>query len=1336
MKVQGGINEAAHATAAATALCKEDDEEEQEDGVNVTANSLHPGVINTNPACDGGFFDRSMEIRYDVIISFLSSRKDLCVNEDVVSKESRDSIDAGCMKLLASWVSFAKQYQLALTEPFGRIAGSILHLDPLFFVDSVVSELLGEEIRLKSLDDQKIFSIIIINTISSFVSVSTPASSDEELEGDSDTEAIPDSIFDDASIHINAENASVEKQKTHSEDPFNIYKLLTKNKENNHKEFNLEDSERLNNIQEEVLKDKFNEDAAESTCSGHFKKSNISRTGGSILQVMEEMVKETKMENIDLFSIKRCWGNLAFDYAHSASVGNSGGILCVWDPKSFSKLNATISDYFVMVRGDWIPNGTKLLIISIYAPQDLSEKKMLWDYLSHVIAQWAGEVVVMGDFNEVRKKDERFGSVFNVHGANAFNLFISNAGLEEVPLGGCSYTWCHKSASKMSKLDRFLISESLMNSCPNISAITLERFLSDHRPILMRESHYDYGPVPFRFFHYWFEIKGFDKFVEDSWKEAVVVEPNAMTKLMKKLKHLKEKIRLWNKGNTMSSINRKRTLKSDLADLDLIIDKGWGNVEIVNKRANVVRSLQELENLQSLEAAQKSKIKWAIEGDENSKYYHGILHKKRSQLAIRDILVDGNWIDSPHLPDQIIDLECDVSKYEIKRVVWDCGTDKSHGLDGFTFDFYRHYWNFLESDVVDAVTSFFHHGQFPKGSNSLFIALILKTRDANMVKDFRPISLIGSMYKIIAKILVNRLVLVLGDLVNEVQSAFIADRQILDGPFILNEIVQWGSVIVNGSPTEEFQFHKGLKQGDPLSPFLFILVMETLHISFQRIVNAGMFKGIMLSPYLQLSHLFYVDDVIFMGQWNESNLDMIAQVLECFHHASGLRLNMSKSKLMRIYVDANKVAQAARKIGCVTLKTPFTYLGSKVGGHMSRIQSWNETIEAMASRLSKWKMKTLSIGGRLTLLKSVLGSMPIYHMSIFKVPMKILQRMESIRSHFFNGSDPLAKKPTWVKWTNVLASKEKGGLGISSLYALNRALMFKWVWRFLSQNSSLWANVIKSIHGDHGKIGKQVKVSYPSIWLDIVKEVDLLKKRGLNLLSFVNKKVGNGSDTLFWEETWHGDVAFKFLFPRAYALESCKNIDVASKLSQNSLAFTFRREPRGGVEQDQFDSLKAMVEGTSLVNIRDRWIWSLQSSGDFTVASIRKLIDEFTLSEVSSSTRWIKAVPIKVNVLAWKIKLDNLPTRLNISRRGMDIDSILCPTCGKAVESTRHIFFTCQIARDILHLITSWWNIPYMEVSSYEEWLIDLNKEIIEQENELESDGNDDLPEVADPEIL
>nr|GEZ40950.1 RNA-directed DNA polymerase, eukaryota, reverse transcriptase zinc-binding domain protein [Tanacetum cinerariifolium] len=609
-----------------------------------------------------------------------------------------------------------------------------------------------------------------------------------------------------------------------------------------------------------------------------------------------------------------------------------------------------------------------------------------------------------------------------------------------------------------------------MNSCPYISAITLDRYLSDHRPILMRESHHDYGPVPFRFFHYWFEIKGFDKLVEDSWNQANVMESNAMTKLI--------------------------ILKTELADLDLIIDKGDGDEEVINKRNNVVRSLQELEKLQSLEAAQKEKIKWAIEGDENSKYYHG--------------------------------------------------------------------------------------------SNSSFIALIPKTSDANMVKDFRPTSLIGSMYKIIAKILANRLVFVLGDLVNEIQSAFVADRQILDGPFIMNEIIQWciskkkQSLVfkvdfekafdsvrwdylndVLSSPTEEFQFHKGLKQGDPLSPFLFILVMESLHISFQRVVDAA----------------------------------------------------------------------------------PFTYLRSKVGGLMSRLQSWNETVKGMVTRLFKWKMKTLSVGGRLTLLKSVIGSMPIYHMSLFKVPMMILNRMESIRSHFFNGSDMLGKKPTW-------------------------------------------ASVIKSIHGAQGKIGKEMNASFPSIWLDIVKEVDLLKKQGLNLLSFIHKKLGNGSGTFFWDDAWHGDIAFKDLYPRAYASESCKNMDVASKLSHNNLAYSFRRVPRGGAEQEQLNLLTDKITCTSLVNMRDRWVWSLEGSGDFFVASIRKAIDNHMFLEVASRMRWIKEVPIKVNVLAWKSKLDYLPTRLNISRRVMDIESILCPMCGKAAESSRHIFFTCHIARDNLHKIS------------------------------------------------
>ncbi|GJR29733.1 RNA-directed DNA polymerase, eukaryota [Tanacetum coccineum] len=672
------------------------------------------------------------------------------------------------------------------------------------------------------------------------------------------------------------------------------------------------------------------------------------------------------MVNIDLWCIKRCWGNFVFDYFYSEAVGKSGGILYVWDPNMFQKLNETVSDYFTIVRGTWMPSGKRLLVISVYAPQELRDKKMLWDYLLSVICNWDGEVVTMGDFNEVRDCSERFGSVFNKKGAEVFNNFIATAGLVEVPLGGCSFTWCHKSATKMSKLDRFLISDNLMCTCPTISSISLDRYLSDHRPILMREIHCDYGPIPFKFFHYWFEIDGFDKLVEDSWKEANICDQNDYLKFMKKLRFLKEKIRKWNCLYKESKNCGMRNLKVELNSLDSAIDKGDGTDSVTNRRMEVVRLIQEMEKAETLEVAQKAKIKWAIEGDENSKYYHGVLNKKRGRLTIRGVLADGIWIESPHLvkkefflhfknrfeqsshqgiqlemdfvnritSDQNDVLEGEVSNEEVKKAVWDCGVDKAPGPDGFTFGFYRRYWKLIESDVVNAVKWFFLHGSIPKGGNSSFITLIPKIPNANMVKDFRPISLIGSVYKIVAKILANRLVTVLGDLVNEIQSAFVADRQILDGPFILNEIVQWckkrnkqamvfkvdfekaydsvrwefvddilkkfgfgekwciwirsclqssrGSVLVNGSPTQEFQFYKGLKQGDPLSPFLFILVMESLHISFQRVVDAGLFKRIKMDYSLQISHLFYADDAIFIGQWNQSNIDTITRVLDFF----------------------------------------------------------------------------------------------------------------------------------------------------------------------------------------------------------------------------------------------------------------------------------------------------------------------------------------------------------------------------------------------------------------------------------------------------------------------
>nr|GEW74628.1 RNA-directed DNA polymerase, eukaryota [Tanacetum cinerariifolium] len=179
--------------------------------------------------------------------------------------------------------------------------------------------------------------------------------------------------------------------------------------------------------------------------------------------------------------------------------------------------------------------------------------------------RWDGECVIMGDFNEVRSEHERYGSVFNVQSAAAFNNFISLTNLIDLPLDGYAYTWVHKSATKMSKLDRFLISKGLMASFPHLSAICLDKHLSDHRPILMREMNINCGPTPFRFFLSWFQIEGFDKLVENTWIHMDITDSNGMILLKKKLQALKIIIREWTKKAKKCSYKKKSSIQSKLS---------------------------------------------------------------------------------------------------------------------------------------------------------------------------------------------------------------------------------------------------------------------------------------------------------------------------------------------------------------------------------------------------------------------------------------------------------------------------------------------------------------------------------------------------------------------------------------------------------------------------------------------------------------------------------------------------------------------------------------------------------------------------------------------------
>ncbi|PWA78289.1 RNA-directed DNA polymerase, eukaryota [Artemisia annua] len=256
-------------------------------------------------------------------------------------------------------------------------------------------------------------------------------------------------------------------------------------------------------------------------------------------------IQETKLECISDMDVKFMWGNSNFQYVTSDSLGNSGGILCIWEQSVFQKIGASVSDNFIAVYGTWLPTSTKILIIVTYAPQSYTLKCTLWEYISSLINRWDGETIVMGDFNAVRTEDERFGSVFNVLCARNFNQFISSSGLIDVKMEGYSFTWSLPSASKMSKLDRFLITNGILSVFPSLSAVCMDRHLFDHRPIVLKEVSSDYGPTPFRIYHSWFSYEGFDAMVTQAWHSFSHNDSNNLICFKKKRQDLKKVIRGW-----------------------------------------------------------------------------------------------------------------------------------------------------------------------------------------------------------------------------------------------------------------------------------------------------------------------------------------------------------------------------------------------------------------------------------------------------------------------------------------------------------------------------------------------------------------------------------------------------------------------------------------------------------------------------------------------------------------------------------------------------------------------------------------------------------------------
>ncbi|GKD41716.1 putative RNA-directed DNA polymerase, eukaryota, reverse transcriptase zinc-binding domain protein [Tanacetum coccineum] len=588
-----------------------------------------------------------------------------------------------------------------------------------------------------------------------------------------------------------------------------------------------------------------------------------------------------------------------------------------------------------------------------------------------------------------------------------------------------------------------------------------------------------------------------------------------------------------------------------------------------------------------MDSIQKAHIKWDVEGDENSKFFHSLVNQKRRTNSINGIMHEGLWVTDPQqikvtffnffkqkfqANDSLIDfpstpsssrlddcnrvfLETNASMDELKAAVWGCGSEKAPGPDGYTFAFVKKYWDMLKVDIFGFVNSFLSSRKMPLalilGSLLSFLSEAIdwyKKRKKKMLifkvdyaKAFDSVS-----WRYLDFMLCNlgfRLIWR-----SWIKACLESSRT---------------SILVNGSPTSDFNVKRGLRQGDPLSSFLFIIIMEGLHMALSDSVRNGFIRGINISSSgINLSHLFFADDVIITTDWSTHDLENVIRIFKVFYLSSGLKINIHKSSIYGVAVSHEEVQLMASNTGCNAGFFPFSYLGLPIGSNMSLTANWKFLVDKFHSKLSSWNANLLSYGGRLTLLK---------------------------------------------EWPHVLASFDKGRLAISSLKAFNLALLHKWRWRFFVNPDSLWVKVIQALHGSEGGFDQN---GYISRLFRLEREKDCL----------IRDRISNGQ----WKWDWSRSIL----------------------RARNST------------------HLNHMLADISQIKVRegpDKCIWSTAHDGMFSVGALRRLIDDHMLPSLVTKKTWDKTLPRKVNIFMWRLKLDRLPHRLNLSSRGIEIPKISCP---------------------------------------------------------------------------
>ncbi|XP_010445339.1 PREDICTED: uncharacterized protein LOC104727990 [Camelina sativa] len=591
-------------------------------------------------------------------------------------------------------------------------------------------------------------------------------------------------------------------------------------------------------------------------------------------------------------------------------------------------------------------------------------------------------------------------------------------------------------------------------------------------------------------------------------------------------------------------------------------DKNFGFFHAATKSRKAINNISVLESEQGDAIYEEQEIVDTI-----SSYYQELFTStaRTRSTTVRDALTP---CITEAMNEELLKIP---SPTEVKNACFDIHPDKVPGPDGFSASFYQPNWDTLSGKVTTEIQDFFTSGSLPAHSNHTHVRLIPNITSPKRVADYRPIALCSIFYKIIAKIISKRLQSILQTCISQNQSAFVPGRAITDNVLITHEALhylkqsmaqervylavktdmskayerlEWSfieevltrmgfhphwtnifmqcitsvsySYLLNGQAKGMVKPSRGIRQGDPLSPYIFILCSEVLSGLCNKAQVHGKLHGIRVakgSP--RVNHLLFADDTMFFCKSDKTCVRQLKEILHKYEAASGQKINQDKSSITFSRKTKNDIKERVKQeLGINKTGGQGKYLGLPELFGRKKKDLFTMIVDRIKQRALSWSSKFLSSTGKLTLLKSVLGAMPSYTMSCFKLPNSLCSRIQSALTRFWWDEKPDKRKMCWIAWDKMTKSFKDSGLGFRDLQCYNDALLAKISWRILTQPSCLLAKVLT---GKYYKTTSFLESPVPNHashgWRSICLGRELLK-------TDLSKLLGTGEATPIWGTPW------------------------------------------------------------------------------------------------------------------------------------------------------------------------------------------------------------------------